>query len=139
MTQLILSQQHIDLILDESVEAFPNECCGLLIGHGIETVVLTQTVPADNQATTPDRFLIDPQLQFDWIRKLRDTDQRIVGHYHSHPNGRAEPSRHDEDMALETGQIWVIVPVDAGRSGDLKAFEVCPNTGAFVPVSIKGA
>ena len=139
MTVLVLSPDHVGMIADESATAYPKECCGLLIGYGDQTVSVTDVVPAANQESSNDRFLIDPQVQFDWIRKLRGSERRLIGHYHSHPNGQAEPSRHDREMALETGQIWVIAPVEQGRSGDLKAFEVNSETGTFVPVPIIGA
>ncbi len=139
MTVLVLSHDQVGMVRDESAKAYPNECCGLLIGRGEKTVSVTNVVPTRNQAKSKDRFFIDPQIQFDWIRKLRGSDHRLVGHYHSHPNGLAEPSRHDEEMAMETGQIWVIAPVDNGRTGELRAFEMNPESGSFVPVSITSA
>ena len=75
-----------------AVEAFPNECCGLLVGTGERTVTVSELVPVANVAARPEsRFEVDPQVQFDLLRQLRGSDLRIVGHYHSHPNGVAEP------------------------------------------------
>jgi desampylase len=36
-----------------------------------------------------------------------------IGHYHSHPNGRAEPSPRDAARATDNGQIWFIIANDA--------------------------
>ena len=38
----------------------------------------------------------------------------IVGCYHSHPNGRPEPSKRDLEYATEDGFIWLIAALDAG-------------------------
>ena len=139
MTVLVLSQAHAGIIRREAEAALPCECCGLLIGQGSEIVTVTNIVVAENQADSADRFLIDPQVQFDWLRKLRGSEERIVGHYHSHPNGRCDPSAHDADMAQDPDQIWIIIPVDNGHPGDIGAFKAGPKRGDFLPVTLKDA
>ena len=137
MTVLKLSAAHVEVLRREAEAAFPRECCGLLIGQGVRTVTVTDVVVSENHANSDDRFLIDPQAQFDWMRKLRGTDRRIIGHYHSHPNGQDEPSKHDADMARDSGQIWVIVPVNKGRSGSICAFEAKAKSGSFLSVLVQ--
>jgi proteasome lid subunit RPN8/RPN11 len=86
------------------------EICGLLIGSGELDVVVDDIVFASNMAYQPDRrFEIDPQLQFDWLRQLRGSARRLVGHFHSHPTGPAIPSDNDLAMAHDPYIIWVIV------------------------------
>jgi len=46
----------------------PNECCGLLIGT-VDAIV--QVARARNLRPSPDRFLIDPEAQFEAIRRAR--------------------------------------------------------------------
>ncbi len=82
-----LTEQQLEQLKQEAETAFPDECCGLLIGQGAGFIEVTDVVAADNLAESSDRFLIDPQVQFDWMRTLRGTERRIVGHYHSHPTG----------------------------------------------------
>lgn len=137
MTGLILTSAQSELIRAEAGKHYPRECCGLLIGEGQDPVVIAEVVPAENQADSDNRFLIDPQVQFDWIHKVRGTAQRIVGHFHSHPNGRAEPSKHDRALALEVGQIWLIMPVTDGQPGDLMGFEARPKPGSLIPIPIE--
>jgi len=117
-----LSKGQCDTIIRESEKTFPRECCGLLIGTGDDPVTVTNVVITENHAESPNRFLIDPQCQFDWIRKLRGSNDRIVGLYHSHPNGRVDPSPHDAEMAIEAGQIWLIASVEDGQAGPIRAF-----------------
>lgn len=116
----------------------PFECCGLLIGSGQGTVAVQGIVAADNVSKNPElRFEIDPQVQFDALRRLRGTSQRIIGHYHSHPKAPAVPSAYDLSMAHDPEAVWLIVtlnPIEA-----LAAF-ICPNQAqGFQPLTIKNA
>jgi desampylase len=88
-------------ILAEARAAHPNECCGLIEGDGARLAAIH---PARNLAEAPDRFLIDPALQF----RLQREGRRIVGCYHSHPDGVARPSARDAQEASEAGFIWLI-------------------------------
>ena len=66
--------------------AYPNECCGLLAGSGLEVVTVTLVRQSANLAVNrKTEFAVDPQMQFDLMRELRGTPYHIVGHYHSHP------------------------------------------------------
>lgn len=132
-----LTERQIDQLKQEAEKAFPDECCGLLIGRGSEPVEVTDVITADNLSESSDRFLIDPQVQFDWMRKLRGTERRIVGHYHSHPNGLAKPSKYDEAMALDRNQVWIIVPTKAGSAGEPKSFFSLGAGQGFEPLSLK--
>jgi len=132
-----LTEQQLEQLKQEAETAFPDECCGLLIGQGAGFIEVTDVVAADNLAESSDRFLIDPQVQFDWMRTLRGTERRIVGHYHSHPNGLAMPSKRDEAMAVDRHQVWIIVPIQAGAAGEPAGF-LCMGEGlGFSPFPIK--
>ena len=69
-------------------EAYPGECCGLLVGHrddqgGLE---VTAIEPSPNVAASGnDRFEVDPRVRLDVMRALENTPESIIGHYHSHP------------------------------------------------------
>jgi proteasome lid subunit RPN8/RPN11 len=109
-------------------QAFPEECCGLLIGAGGDVVTVTDIIAAANLADSPaSRFMIDPQVQFDALRRLRGSTERVIGHYHSHPNGLAELSDHDLTMAHDPAAVWLVIPVAAGRAGAPAAFQ-CPSS-----------
>lgn len=127
------------LIRAEAEAAFPIECCGLLIGTRDESgrVDVTDVVPAENHADDPHRFLIDPQVQFDWMRKLRGTARRIVGHYHSHPNGEPRPSAYDGEMALDADQVWLIVAVEDGAAGDARTFVSQAEVPKFLEIPLQ--
>lgn len=121
-------------------EAYPEECCGLLIGfrEPDNQVRVTEIAGSSNVAPPPrrDRFEVDPALRFAVMRRLRDGRKQIVGHYHSHPDGLAEPSRHDAAMAYEPELLWLIVAVAAGAAGELEAFRYDPLIDQFRRVPI---
>lgn len=93
----------------EAHAAFPREACGLLVGQSTgERVEIFLAHPAANVAKDDDRFEIDPRAQFTLLRALRGSGREIVGCYHSHGNGCAEPSLTDAAGASEISFVWLI-------------------------------
>lgn len=93
-------------ILSEAKHAFPAEACGLLLGKAGR---VEQVQPARNIHPTPQtHFEIDPQALVDAHRTARNGGPEVIGYYHSHPNGLAEPSATDREQALRDGRIWAI-------------------------------
>ncbi|HEX7781861.1 MAG TPA: M67 family metallopeptidase [Sphingobium sp.] len=87
------------------------EICGLLLGAGD---VCTAIVPAANVAADPARhFEIDPATLIAAHREARRGGPAILGHYHSHPSGMAEPSATDAAAAHSDGMLWLILAGDA--------------------------
>jgi proteasome lid subunit RPN8/RPN11 len=120
-------------------EAYPHECCGLLIGEGEACVTITEVVATANVADNPRRaFAIDPQAQFDLLRATRAGNRRVVGHFHSHPDGSAQPSAHDLAMAHDPEALWLVLAASADDASAPRAFR--PDGGGFVevPLSIQG-
>jgi len=87
------------------------ECCGLLLGPD---GVIEHARPAANVAADPLRhFEIDPQALVDAHRAARAGGPAVIGYYHSHPGGPAEPSATDRALAAHDGRVWAVV----GRDG----------------------
>jgi len=100
-------------ILREAEGAYPCECCGLIEGlREAENFRVTALHPSRNLAERPDRFDIDPRDQFAAYRRARALHRAIIGCYHSHPNGRAEPSAMDLAGAGEENFLWLIASDD---------------------------
>lgn len=105
--------------------AYPEEACGLLIGaaDAAGTLTVGRVVAAANVAPEPRRrFEIDPRVHFAVLRRSRGGGESIIGHYHSHPDGPAEPSEHDVACAVDRQLIWLILAVAAGRLTGAAAF-----------------
>lgn len=105
-----ISRVALDTLLAEAAGAHPNECCGVLLGQGGR---IDRVVPAANVHLEPARrFEIDPQALVDAHRAARAGGPEVVGYYHSHPAGPAEPSATDRAQASGDGHVWAIVGGD---------------------------
>jgi proteasome lid subunit RPN8/RPN11 len=118
---LILSAGQMAEIAAAAEAAWPAEGCGLLVGRkvGRRDALVTRVMPADNllKHRGNDRFELDPAVRFAAERAARDTGERVVGHWHSHPDGDAKPSMTDLSQAWEPELIWLIVAVAAAPDG----------------------
>jgi proteasome lid subunit RPN8/RPN11 len=109
MTTLILSSALRTQIEGEAQAAFPRECCGLIEGARAGDAITASALHASvNLSADADRFEIDPAAQFAALRTARGNRLEIVGCYHSHANGVAEPSTRDLAGAGEEGFVWLI-------------------------------
>jgi len=104
---VLISNSVRQALLKESIDAFPAEACGLLLGHGAR---IERVQPARNVHPRPQtHFEIDPQALIEAHRAARAGGPEVVGYYHSHPNGLAEPSATDRRLASGDGSVWAIV------------------------------
>ena len=101
-----VSRSILDRIAKETIASPDREICGLLLGRP-GAVAVAQG--CRNVASTPaDRFEIDPAALLAAHRAARAGGLAVVGHYHSHPTGRAEPSPRDAADAQPDGGLWLI-------------------------------
>ncbi|HEX9158775.1 MAG TPA: M67 family metallopeptidase [Rhizomicrobium sp.] len=127
------------LVRAEALSAYPCECCGLIEGLADGNVVHVVALhPMPNLAQEPDRFEIDPAAHIALLRTFRSTGREIIGCYHSHPNGRADPSERDLARASERDFLWLICAVETTTEATSIAAFV--STGhSFAPVPIMTA
>lgn len=101
-----VSHAHLQGLLAAAAASPAREICGLLFGQPDR---IARAEPAANVAASPhDTFEIDPRALFAALRAERAGGDRLIGHYHSHPNGSAEPSVRDLAGA-EPGRYWLIL------------------------------
>ncbi len=106
-----------DGIREAARAASPAECCGLVEGvRQGRTFRVTALHPAGNLSADAHRFEIDPRDQFAAQRAARDRGAAIIGCYHSHPGGSAEPSAADLAGAGEDNFLWLIAGGDSLRA-----------------------
>ena len=115
---IFIARQALKRIVDEAEAAYPGECCGLLVGQSRPAgeTEIARTVPSRNRGKQRDRFEIDPALWVDLTRALHGGPARVVGLYHSHPDGSAQPSAIDLAAAWGEELVWIVVAV-AGEEG----------------------
>ena len=110
----------------------PRECCGFLVGSGRR---VRHAVPMPNVAPGETRYRVDDRAHIELRKLLRQfaPPLGIVGVYHSHPNGRAEPSPSDVAEAMYPEWIHVIVGLGGGAAR-VRAFRIA--RGRVRPVAV---
>ena len=120
-----IAQHVIDAVVAHARQAAPAECCGVLLGRGVDIVGV---VRARNIADAPaSRFLIDPKDHFDARREARRAGVDVVGFYHSHPRTAAAPSPADAAEATYPDHLYVIVSL-AGAVPDVRLYRLTEGT-----------
>lgn len=98
------------------------ECCGLLAGRdGIITRVFYATNAAENPATS---YEIAPKEIFERMREMRAEGIEMLGIYHSHPNGKNEPSPRDVELAYYSKAAYFIISPREGAERAVRAFSI---------------
>jgi proteasome lid subunit RPN8/RPN11 len=99
-----------------------HECCGLLAGsNGVIARVYRATNAANNLATA---YEIAPQELFSLVREIRAAGLELMGIYHSHPNGKNQPSPRDIEVAYYPDTAYIIISPQAGAAQPVRAFSI---------------
>ena len=131
-TPVTLSATAATTMLEQVQRSGNSEACGLLFGtDGTITHATIARNVAENPAT---RFEIDPAHLFDAHRRSRAGPDRLIGCWHSHPNGDGCPSRHDRDGVTDESWLWLIV-----AAGHIRAWRPTPQGFAEIALSVAPA
>jgi len=133
---LVLSPQEEKSIRTAGENAYPNECCGVMIGEidkaGVKTVKSVQAIENSwEDGEQYHRFLITPEDIMRAEQTARSMKLDVVGFYHSHPDCEAVPSEYDKDHALPF-YSYIIVSVKKGKAEDLNSWELTLNRAEFL-------
>jgi proteasome lid subunit RPN8/RPN11 len=133
---LKLSSELEKKIREDGEAAYPNECCGVLIGEvdnaGVKTVRSTLTIDnAREDGEQYHRFLITPEDMMKAEQTAIAMKLDVIGFYHSHPDHPSAPSGYDKDHALPF-YSYVIVSVDKGKAQILTSWELTDDRSDFV-------
>lgn len=129
-----ISQALIDEMVAHAREDLPNECCGMIGGRGGEA---TSVVRIENAAASPLRYEMDPQGQFDGLKKIEDGGDELIGIYHSHTRSAAYPSQTDVNEArMWPEQVYVIVSLENEEAPDVKGFDLADLKIADVDLDV---
>jgi proteasome lid subunit RPN8/RPN11 len=98
---LILTAALHRQIESEGESAYPNECCGILVGRDLDNGkrrVVERIVPMANAFDPQERyhrFTIDPLTLAQADDSAAAEGKAVIGFYHSHPDHPARPSEYD--------------------------------------------
>lgn len=123
-----ISPAQLEQITDAAQRAYPREACGLIVGQRFDAEAwrISEIIESPNilAGGAADRFEVDPRLRIDTERRLRDEEDAVIGHYHSHPDHPAWPSDTDLKMAFEPELVWLIVATSENGPGEYRAFKL---------------
>jgi [CysO sulfur-carrier protein]-S-L-cysteine hydrolase len=139
MCTIQIPKQIIDEMIAHARSAPIEECCGLLAGpDGVISVVL----PAKNAATDPAKnYEIAPKELFRLMREIRAAKLELLGIYHSHPNGKNEPSARDIELAYYPDTPYFILsPLPPSPGADasrpVRAFSILGGRATELEIQI---
>jgi proteasome lid subunit RPN8/RPN11 len=123
----------LERIREHARVAYPNECCGALLGKEVSAwkfVVEARQVENAQGESPRNRFLITADVVLENERYARRKGLDILGFYHSHPDHPPVPSEHD----LENAWPWfsyLIVTVNQGHPGEATSWELAEDRSRF--------
>ena len=106
-----------DALVEHALDSAPEECCGILTGSREGTTALVEAIHrtanvADAPRTTYD---VDPVQQLAIMSEREERGETVLGFYHSHPMGPANPSPTDRERATWPNHTYVIVSLEGAH------------------------
>jgi proteasome lid subunit RPN8/RPN11 len=140
MTVLELPGATLDEIRSHAAAAYPDECCGALIGrgdgNGAVRVLEALALPNTTEEGARRRFLVRPADYRAAEARARDAGADLVGFYHSHPDHPARPSGYDLDHAWPN-LSYVIVSVAGGKPADVRSWRLLDDRSDFLEETLR--
>ncbi len=117
-------------VIQHAKEKYPNEACGLLVGRrGAERFIRVKNISAE-----PSRYEMDPSELIATLRSLRESGERLIAIFHSHPHGPAAPSNTDVEQAYYPEAAHLIVSLAEPECPQAVAFRIID--GEVLPVEV---
>jgi proteasome lid subunit RPN8/RPN11 len=112
---ITLNHTALHRIKIHAMQAYPEECCGALLGiddSGRKTVCDVLEIKNALGEDRSHRYLVTPQDYKQAEERATKAGVSIVGFYHSHPDHPAEPSQFDLEHAMPWWS-YVVVSVES--------------------------
>ena len=139
---LVIPQEILDDIFVHSEETYPEECCGILVGHDAEDRrIISGAHRSENvsRERRHERYVIDEKKLLEVSERIRGLSVDVIGFYHSHPDYPSSPSGYDTETAAWPGYSYLIVSVEKGRVASARSWIMHDGGDSFVeqPTSIE--
>lgn len=135
MNRFVISPRHLQAIGHHASVSYPEECCGVLIGHagtGTSPTIVERILSVGNERedSRHNRYVIRPETILAAQKEARALGLDIVGYYHSHPDHPARPSEFDREHAWP-GLSYLIVAVERGRVVEARSWRLTDDRESF--------
>ena len=137
---LDISKGEVEAIKQHGARAYPNECCGALLGvvEGDGGKNVKALLPLDNRRegeAARTRFLVTAEDYRFAEAQAQEQGFDILGFYHSHPDHPARPSEYDREHAFPW-YSYIIVRVEQGGPREATNWVLAEDRSDFLPESM---
>lgn len=135
MADVKLPRTLINGILAHAQHSPEIEVCGLI---GSTRDGGFQLYPVANVASEADHlFRMDPAVQIDAMRRMREAGEDLFAIYHSHPHAPAEPSARDLDEAAYPEALYLIISLNTKGVLELRGFRLRKGSVESVDLTVE--
>ncbi len=130
---ITLDAKTLEAIREHGRQAYPEECCGALLGtadDGSARVARIARMENARREQRRRRYVIEP---LEYVRVERQADAEslsVLGFYHSHPDHPAVPSEYDREHGFPFFH-YVVLSIGAGVPGEAASYVLSEDRGAF--------
>jgi len=120
LPKFILTNLQKQILSNHAENEKPNEACGILFGkenkekYKVEKIFLTQNIEQ-----SPVNFTISAEERLEADKIERESELKIIGIFHSHPDSKAYPSKTDKKFMDLNPVVWIIF---SGILNEFKAY-----------------
>lgn len=98
--------------------------------------MITRIFPAANALASASAYEIAPKDLFRLIRAIRAEGLDLMGIYHSHPDGKNEPSARDIEQAYYSDAAYFILSPRARAPKPIRAFSIRESRAAEFEIQV---
>ncbi len=97
-------------VVSHARESLPRECCGILMARVDDPSTVTMAIRAENaESDSPEQeYVLGHKAHLAAVDMESSGAVRIIGYYHSHPQGGNRPSARDKVRAI-AGTTYLVL------------------------------
>ena len=131
---IILSEKQKQILSNHADREKPNESCGILLGsEDREKIKVEKIFLTKNIEQSPVNFTISAEQRLEADKIEKESQLKIIGIFHSHPDSIAYPSNTDKKFMELNPEVWLIF---SGISKEFKAY-VLEKEILEIPIEIE--
>jgi proteasome lid subunit RPN8/RPN11 len=116
-----LERRFNDEIVQQALEEFPNEACGLIAARGGKPV---RVYPMRNADASPATYRLDPKEQLRVFDEIEADGLDLFAIYHSHTHSEAYPSETDRRQAFYPESYYLVLSLADRDAPVLRGFRI---------------
>lgn len=131
---ITLSKIHFTEIQNHGAEAYPEECCGAMLGSVdpdgkkiTSRIIRIENTSSENRHR---RFAVTAEDYKKLESQAKSENLTLLGFYHTHPDHPAQPSETDLSFAWPFFS-YIILSIKSGEPSDLNSFELDLDSEKF--------